>query len=105
MAGKYCDVCGKDDLPTGVRSSALGPMSFAFCDICLVMGAEPNYWVEALIECCDGLKNVNTKMLLTYYDRETDSYIDKREGNIPIILKDGTEFKTRSEFINKMENK
>ena len=97
MAGKVCDVCGKDDLPTSVRSSGLGAFSFAYCGICSSMGAEPKGFVEGTIENIGGIEKVHKGLLLTYYDIETDSYIDVREGKIPITYKDGSEVKTRSE--------
>lgn len=100
MAGKFCDVCGKDDIGiAGVVSSQLGPMSFAYCPLCLIMGAEPKFMMDSAIESCGGIDNVHKGLLLTYYDMETDSYIDKREGAIPIQLIDGREFKMRSEFV------
>ncbi len=101
MAGKFCDVCDKDDMGiAGVASSGLGPVSFAYCPICSAMGAEPKFMIEVTIEGCGGsIKNIREGVQLTYYNSETDSYIDKREGDIPITLKSGEAFKTRSELV------
>ncbi len=39
MSGAICDVCGEQAL--GVCSSALGAVSFAYCQVCTELGAEP----------------------------------------------------------------
>ena len=103
MAGKFCDVCGKDDLPTIVHSSGLGAISFAYCKICDTMGAEPKLIVKGTEELCGGLENIHENMLLTYYEKKTDSYYDLREENINIKFGDGSEVKTRTEAIEKLK--
>ena len=106
MAGKFCDVCEKDDIGiAGVASSSLGAFSFAFCPICAAMGAEPKFMIEATIETCNGIENIREGMLLAYYDSATDTYIDKRTGHIPIQLKDGIIFETRAEMVKYIESK
>jgi hypothetical protein len=105
MAGNICDVCGKKDLPTFVCSSSLGAISFAYCEICHPMGAEPRGLIEGTIEMIGGIDKLNNHVSLTYYDQLSDSYIDKREGNIPIKLNDGTEIKTRSEMVKYLNQK
>ena len=105
MSGKVCDVCRKKDLPTFVCSSSLGAISFAYCEICHPMGAEPRGLIEGTIEMVGGIDKVSEFVSLTYYDQSSDSYIDKRLGNIPIKLNDGTEIKTRSDMIKKSKEK
>ena len=99
MAGKICDVCKKDDLQTIVHSSGLTAMSFAYCELCEIMGAEPKLVVKGTEELFGELENIHKNLLLTYYDEKSDSYIDIREGKIPIKYKDGSEVKTRTEAI------
>ena len=102
MAGLICDVYGKDDLSTQVVSSSLGAISFAYCDICWLIGAEPKWLVMGSYE--DYGKSMHENLNLTYYDKETDSYIDIRKGDIPISFRDETEVKTRSEAIERSKN-
>lgn len=104
MAGKECDCCYKDDMETVVGSSVLGAASFAYCPICIAMAAEPKFMVDATIEIL-GLDNISKNVNLTYYDQDTDSYKDVREGDIFITLKDGTKIKTREEYWEKYVNK
>lgn len=100
---KTCDVCGQKDFYAGVASSSLGAFSNAFCTICLQMGAETEGMVRATVECCGGLDKVSKHAGLTYFDKEKDSYIDFRTGEIiPVVFKDGTEFKTRSECVKEL---
>lgn len=93
---RACEVCGKKDNPTGVASSTLGAFSLNYCGICNAMWAEPQVDKEEL----KGMREeYSTKM--TYYDKATDQY--KAQGNdelVPIKLKDGIEFNTRTDYIN-----
>ena len=45
-----CDACGKDG-EVFVAGSAYGPISFAYCDKCLLNGREPYDAVVAYIAC------------------------------------------------------
>jgi len=99
MAGDTCDVCGKDDFRVNVCSSVLGAMSFAFCPICLLMVAEPRYWVNAAVEVAEGVEHINPEVILTYYDHTTDTYQDVRHGLQKIKFKDGREFTTRRQAV------
>lgn len=96
---KRCDVCGHvDELYAGVASSSLGPMSQAYCVICVGMGADSRVMVEATIEGCGGIDNVAA--WLCYYDKDKDSYIDAKTNEVvEIIFNDGKRFKTRSEAV------
>lgn len=86
MSYRACEVCGKNDLETHVFTSTIGAMSYNYCKCCLSMSSEPS-----------GLEN----LVGTYitYDKLSDSY---RYGLVivPIKLKSGSEFKTRTEFVN-----
>jgi hypothetical protein len=96
---KKCDVCGHTEFYTGVCSSALGAMSLAWCDICLAMGAE----MRPILE---GIGDIRKDFSVCYYDPLKDSYIDFHTKEVvPITLKDGTELKTRTEFVKHMEKK
>lgn len=100
MAGIVCDVCLKKDIPTNVHSSRLGAASFAYCEICDAMGAEPRFVLEAIAGIDgDRLDRVHECVCLTYYDKSSDSYVDMREGPQNIELTDGRKFKTRSELV------
>jgi hypothetical protein len=95
---KTCDVCGHSEFYAGVASSGLGPMSQAYCSLCLGMGAESRLMVEATIESCNGIENVAA--YLSYYDREKDSYIDIKTNEIvPITASTGKKFDKRADFI------
>jgi hypothetical protein len=99
MTDKYktCDVCGYGELYAGVASSALGPMSQAYCSLCLGMGADSRIMIEATIDGCGGVENVAA--WLCYFDREKDSYINGKTGEIvPIKTQEGKEYQTRSEW-------
>jgi hypothetical protein len=51
MSGSTCDVCG--DPAIGVASSALGPVSFAYCAECARASAEPyGVTVAVVAEMC-----------------------------------------------------
>lgn len=103
---KQCDVCGGKDFYAGVASSALGPVSYAFCDICLAMGAEAKFMVQATVECCGGLSHVHERAGLVYFDIPRDCYVDYRtKETIPIIFKDGTKYNTRTECIKELRKR
>jgi hypothetical protein len=49
----YCDVCNKQGI-RGVASSILGAISFAYCEECLIRGAEPLSMWHNTIDICGG---------------------------------------------------
>ena len=103
---KKCDVCGQKDFYAGVASSSLGPVSYAFCTICLRMGAETEGMVRATVECCGGLEKVSPNCGLIYFDAVRDSYVDLRTDEIvPIVFKDGTEFNTRTDCVKELKKR
>ena len=81
-----CEICSHGDLPSYVVSSTLGAMSFNTCSACMAMDAEPN-----------GFQMLGN---YTYYDKSTDKYIDKDGNPIAIVLNNGMEFQTRSEYVD-----
>ena len=94
-----CDLCESEKYYAGVASCGLGAMSHAWCHVCLSMGASMKVLIENLVESCGGIEGVSDQVGLTYYDKEKDSYIDYRTKEIiPIKMKDGTEFQTKSAF-------
>jgi hypothetical protein len=48
-----CEVCNAHDI-IGVCSSGLGPISVGYCAICLSMGGQPRWLMEATWEMCNG---------------------------------------------------
>jgi len=93
-----CDVCGHSEYYKGVASSGLGPMSLAFCEVCLGMGAEPKFMIQNTIEGCGGVENVAAR--LVYYDREKDSYMDsKTDLVVPMLGLNHKSFLTRSDWL------
>lgn len=52
-----CDVCGQREA-LGVASSALGPVSWAYCRECLRKPADVACMFAATIDGCDGSANV-----------------------------------------------
>lgn len=91
-----CECCGKKDIPIiGVRASALGPLSYATCGLCLGMQAEMFAIVKTVIskdpaETCDGI----------YYDRDTDKYMSwQTDKVVPVTTGTGQVFQTRDEFV------
>lgn len=103
---KKCDVCGNKDYYAGVASSSLGPFSNAFCTVCLKMGAETEGMIRATVECCGGLDKINPNLGLIYFDKEKDSYIDfTTKEVVPIVFKDGTEHKTRTECVKELKRR
>ena len=99
MAGNVCDICCKDDLPTFVRSSVLGAISFAYCEVCYSMEAEPKNLALSFIEQMGGIEALHRNFSFTYYEQLTDSYMDIRDGVQNIVLEDGREFKTREAYL------
>ena len=81
-----CEICSKDDLPTFVISSGLGPMSNNVCVCCSAMGAE-----------IDGMQDLFGDYLT--FDKLSDSYKVKDKVYC-IQVRDGSSFETRSEFVN-----
>lgn len=50
MPWPNCDVCGKP--AKGVCSSGAGPISYAYCEECLITGREPyGAWIGGLMGC------------------------------------------------------
>lgn len=49
MAGNICDCCDREGV-AGVLSSALGPISFAYCKECAEKNAEPEFMFRATYE-------------------------------------------------------
>jgi hypothetical protein len=49
----YCNVCNKQGI-RGVACSILGPISFAYCQACLIRGAEPLGMWHSTIDVCGG---------------------------------------------------
>ena len=103
---KKCECCGNTEYYAGVASSGLGAISFAWCHICLVMGAEPKGIVEGTIDIAGGIEAIHKRVDLVYFDVKQDAYIRVRGNEIvPIILKDGIEFKTRTEYMKHLDSK
>lgn len=100
-ADNRCECCGHTDLPAGVASSGLGAASFFWCQICLLLGAEPKWVIEGFF---GEIPTTNIVEGFLYYEPEDDTYRDPRTGEIVMIpLVDGTEVKTRSEMIQKAQ--
>lgn len=97
--GRTCEICGQPDYLVGVASSSLGAVSLLFCTVCLHMGAEPKWMIDGIFEM-DNWRTQYGEEAFTYFDKESGSY--KKYGSdeiIPIILKNGMEFKTRKELM------
>ena len=96
-----CDVCGKEDFFVGVACSSTGPISIGFCSVCLSMGAEPLYLIKAMIECIDGVENLNPKLDFIYHNKEDDKYYSFRERkHVPIETAAGLKLQTRQEYVD-----
>lgn len=80
-----CEICNKSDLQTFVVSSGLGPMSNNVCVCCSAMGAE-----------LPGMEDLFGSY--TLYNPINDNYI-YGDKILEIKLKNGSIFKTRSEFV------
>jgi hypothetical protein len=99
-----CEVCGGKEHIAGVACSPLGPCSFCYCHICLLMNADPKWWIESIVEECDGIKNVNPGLPLTYF--ENDSYYDFRTRKIiPIKTHFDGDFTKKSDIIKLINKK
>ena len=66
MAGDTCDVCGQPS--AGVACSALGAISFAYCEKCLRIGAEPLVAFETTAWTCHNNVHNGVRALSTYVD-------------------------------------
>ena len=98
--GVQCDVCKHDDMPGHVVSSKLGAMSLYYCEVCIALGAEPDWGIEATIETCGGMQNVHPELGLVTFDYTEDMYLDRNTGHhFAIPFKDGTKYETRSEAV------
>jgi hypothetical protein len=96
-----CDVCEKEDFFAGVACSTTGPISIGFCSICLSMRAEPKYLIDAMIECIDGVKNLNPKLDYIYHNKEDDKYYSFREKkHVSIETENGDKYDTRQEYVD-----
>ena len=85
-----CDVCGNSDVETTVKSSKLGAGSFAYCDVCVAMEAEPSIEGITTDESCQ-------------YDPLGDKYYkDKKHV---VIGFDKEKFDTRTDFLQYMMSK
>lgn len=64
-----CDVCRKNEA-AGVCSSALGPVSWAYCSQCLSRNAEPAVMFDATIDGCGGVDGVAdwVRQMTTFVD-------------------------------------
>jgi len=91
MENRPCEICGKNDVVTKAYSSSIGAVSFNYCEICFIIGAEPKGLEEAIGE------NYRT------YNKEDDKYY---LGDIPIPIKthSGKEYHTRSDFVIHLQN-
>ena len=62
-----CDICGSEKYYAGVASSALGPFSYAYCQVCLRMNADTWGMVKATIDSCGGIDKVGAGLI--YFDK------------------------------------
>lgn len=91
MLDSRCECCGNADRPVRVGSSGIGPVSLAWCDICLVVGAEPR-WATDAVEPPEGV--------VVVYDAPSDRYVNYPSGTVsPVRFNDGREFQTRAEVV------
>lgn len=100
-----CEVCGNEDHIIGVYASRLGPISFNFCGICIIMGAEPEWMVHSTIENCGGLDQIRDDATLIFYDKAAGKYKDLRTGYINIKTRSGQEFATREAIVEHLAKK
>jgi len=92
-----CEICGNDDVRTGVCSSPLGPFSHSICGICLPMDAHQKWALDFIFEE-DNWRAMYGKDSFNYF--EDGQYKNYGTGEVvPIKMKDGREFLTRSEFV------
>lgn len=66
MSGSKCDVCGAPAI--GVASSALGPVSFAYCGECAAIGAEPYSFTVGLVAMNGGTPDAVAPWFFTVID-------------------------------------
>lgn len=86
MGDDTCDVCGRGGV-VGVASSALGPVSWAYCRECLNKPADVACMFAATIDGCNGSANVAdwVKRLWAWEDGGYVSWSDfcaRHEANI-----------------------
>ena len=94
MENRKSEICGNKDMKVMVASSGIGPFSQAVCQPCAAMAAES----KNMLECVGEPGTLRPG--LTYYDRELDNYIDYNTGEVSVIkLKNGTTFKSRTEYV------
>ena len=99
-----CDVCGSVGDLAGVASSSLQPISLCFCNLCLKMGAEPKWIVEATIENCGGIEGITKDCPLIYYDKIVDEYISAWGfKTVPIEFKNGVSFNKRANALRRIK--
>lgn len=73
MDDLVCDVCGRE--ATGVASSSLGGISFAYCQECLDRGAEPLPMWHNTIWCVGGWHQIRTELVLSACSWFQDQYV------------------------------
>ena len=93
-----CDICGHNDHFAGVASSSLGPISLAFCGICVGMRAEQKFMIDMVYDPEMGnFRAQYPKESWVYYEKERDAYINYGTSEVMVIqFKGGKEAKTRS---------
>lgn len=91
MENKKCNCCNHDDLEVHVVCSSLGAVSLGYCIVCLAVGAEPPGYEEILGDYIQ-------------YDPESDQY-KLKEKTIPIKFKDGSEYLTREQAVQRIKEK
>ena len=68
-----CNICNRER-ETFVASSALGAVSFAYCNECLNREAEQKGLIQGTIEMLNG-DVADWVLNLTYFDTKTETYI------------------------------
>jgi hypothetical protein len=89
---RECEVCGKEDLEVFVCASSIGPISFAYCKICMAIGAEPKGMLDAFLDGAPAFDAIK------YYDKDIDNY---RYYNTNEVIK--LETKNRITYKNRTE--
>lgn len=102
-----CECCNGSDFIVGVASSDLGAWSFNWCQICLAVGANPKFFMNATIESCGGIDKVSEDVALIYYDSEQDGYVNMREPDklVSIALKDGSEYTNKTKLVAELKRR
>lgn len=90
-SGRPCEICGKDDLDCYVVSSSIGGFSQNICGCCSAMGAES--------------AGFSKEYGSNSYNSIDDRYYDSSDNHIPIKMKSGVEYDTRSEAVESMNKK